>query len=269
MTDEEINESKNNYIVIDPGKRTILQMMQYKNNKTKILTYTSKQRTFEIKTNEFKKKLKNYKIKNKMIELETELSKTCCRTVDIEEFKNYIKKRNDIYDNMELLYEQSKCRRYKWYSFLNKKRSEDNIINNIKKTYGKDVTIFIGDWSNGTTQMKNFKSTPRIGIKRKLKKHFKVYNINEYNTSKMCYKTEKKTENLYIKNYKKTEGDKKEKEQIKLHAVLTYKMENNRTGCINRDKNSCFNMIKIVNEWITNKKRPLYLSIPIIDINPS
>jgi hypothetical protein len=118
MTDEEINESKNNYIVIDPGKRTILQMMQYKNNKTNILTYTSKQRTFEIKTNEFKKKLKNYKIKNKMIELETELSKTCCRTVDIEEFKNYIKKRNGIYDNMELLYEQSKCRRTPFQSSL-------------------------------------------------------------------------------------------------------------------------------------------------------
>ena len=245
-------------------------MMQQKNNKTNILTYTSKQRTFDIKTNEFKKKLKNYKIKNKMIELETELSKTCCRTVDVKEFKNYIKKRNEIYDKMELLYEKSKCRRYKWYSFLNKKRSEDNIINSIKKKYGKDVTIFIGDWSNGTTQMKNFKSTPRIGMKRKLKKHFKVYNINEYNTSKMCYKTEKETENLIIKNYKeKKEGEENRKEQIKLHAVLTYKMENKRTGCINRDKNSCFNMIKIVNEWITNKKRPLYLSRPTNDINPS
>ena len=108
LTDEEINESKDNYIVIDPGKRTILQMMQQKNNKTNILTYTSKQRTFDIKTNKFKKKLKNYKIKNKMIELETELSKTCCRTVDVKEFKNYIKKRNEIYDKMELLYEKSK-----------------------------------------------------------------------------------------------------------------------------------------------------------------
>jgi hypothetical protein len=46
-------------------------------------------------------------------------------------------------------------------------------------------------------------------------------------------------------------------------------MENKRTGCINRDKNSCFNMIKIVNEWITSKKRPLYLSRPTNDINPS
>jgi hypothetical protein len=53
-----------------------------------------------------------------------------------------------------------------------------------------------------------------------------------------------------------------EKEQIKLHVVLTYKMKNKRSGCINRDKNSCFNMIKIVNGWITNKKRPLYLSRP-------
>ena len=84
----------------------------------------------------------------------------------------------------------------------------------------------------------------------------------------MCYKTEKETENLCIKNYKKEiEGDKKRKEKIRLHAVLTYKMENKRTGCINRDKNSCFNMIKIVNEWITNKKRPLYLSKPINDNN--
>ena len=75
------------------------------------------------------------------------------------------------------------------------------------------------------------------------------------------YKTEKETENLIIKNYKeKKEGEENRKEQIKLHSVLTYKMENKRTGCINRDKNSCFNMIKIVNEWIMNKKRPLYLS---------
>ena len=75
----------------------------------------------------------------------------------------------EIYENIVTLYEKSKSRRYKWYSYLNRKRSEDNLMKRIKKEYGIDVSIFIGDWSNGNHQMKHFISTPRIGLKRKLK----------------------------------------------------------------------------------------------------
>ena len=42
----------------------------------------------------------------------------------------------------------------------------------------------------------------------------------------------------------------------KLHSVLTYKMENNRLGCINRDRNAVLNMKKIVKSWLTDKTRP-------------
>jgi len=73
----------------------------------------------------------------------------------------------------------------------------------IKKEYGIDVTIFIGDWSNENYQMKHFTSTPRIGLKRKLKKNFKVYNLDQYRTSKMCYKTKEETKNLKVKIKKK------------------------------------------------------------------
>ena len=174
------------------------------------------------------------------------------------------------------------------------------MINNIKKTYGKDITIFIGDWSEGKTQMKNYESTPRIGIKRKLLKHFKVYNIDEYNTSKKnCY-TEKTNNNLKIKipikckkdkeKIKKSKNILKESKNIleesknilkesknileesknileqicknklfKLHSVLTYKMKNKRIGCINRDVNSCKNMLKIIKSWFDKKERPKYL----------
>ena len=41
-----------------------------------------------------------------------------------------------------------------------------------------------------------------------------------------------------------------------LHSVLTFKMENNRKGCINRDKNACLNMRKIFNYYIETGKRP-------------
>jgi len=41
--------------------------------------------------------------------------------------------------------------------------------------------------------MKHFVSTPQIGLKRKLKKHFKVYNLDEYKTLVMCYKIKEET----------------------------------------------------------------------------
>ena len=40
-----------------------------------------------------------------------------------------------------------------------------------------------------------------------------------------------------------------------IHPVLTYKLEKGK-GCINRDKNSCLNMMKIVRSLIEEKQRP-------------
>src|SRR3989304_3988174 len=113
---------------------------------------------------------------------------------------------------------------------------------------------------------------------------------SKFNTSKLNHKTEEECENLYlwvknrnyvepdIKKISKVEPDKIEinkvelnnketsnykKEQNKkylfkkIHSILTYKMENNRLGCINRDLNSVYNMKKLVNYWFTNKERPI------------
>jgi hypothetical protein len=50
----------------------------------------------------------------------------------------------------------------------------------------------------------------------------------------------------------------KEKRRVrKIHAVLTFKMENSQSGCINRDENAVQNMIKIVNHQISYKTRPI------------
>ena len=42
----------------------------------------------------------------------------------------------------------------------------------------------------------------------------------------------------------------------KIHYVLTYKMENKRMGCINRDKNGCKNIQKVFNSYIQTGERP-------------
>ena len=54
-----------------------------------------------------------------------------------------------------------------------------------------------------------------------------------------------------------------------MHAVLTFKMSNNRMGCINRDLNAVRNFKNIVESLIETKKRPLYLSKEINSVNLS
>ena len=264
LNNKDFNVAYKNYVVIDPGKRDIYKILQRTEKGNKFMSYSYRQRLQEIGKVKMNKQLKKYKNKTDIEKLEKKLIDTCKKSNKIEKFKEYLKVKMEIYENIVTLYEKSKSRRYKWYSYLNRKRSEDNLMKRIKKEYGKDVSIFIGDWSNGNHQMKNFVSTPRIGLKRKLKKHFKVYNLDEYKTSKMCYKTKKETKNLKVKI-----KDKEEKIMIKkLHPVLTYRMENNRIGCLNRDKNSCLNMLNIIETWKLKKEYPTYLKRSISNDNP-
>jgi hypothetical protein len=41
-----------------------------------------------------------------------------------------------------------------------------------------------------------------------------------------------------------------------MHSILTFKMENNRLGCINRDKNGCQNIKKLFNNYINTGTIP-------------
>ena len=162
-------------------------------------------------------------------------------TNDYKKFKKYIKHKNELYEILLFDYKKEIFRKYKWYSHINKKRTEDNLVNNIKKTFGENTTICFGDWSIGK-QMRGCLSTPNLGLKRKLAQHFKVYNLDEFRTSLLNCKTETKNENIYL-------PDKKEILR-KIHSILTYQTENKRMGCINRDENSVNNMIKLVKYYL-------------------
>ncbi len=45
-------------------------------------------------------------------------------------------------------------------------------------------------------------------------------------------------------------------------------MENNQSGCINRDKNAVYNMVKIVNYYLLYKRRPENYCRTTKGINP-
>ena len=91
MTDE--NLKKSNWVVVDPGMRTLMYMKD-KNNK--IFRYTNKRRLRETKRLKYQRLLQNYKDKNKISETENKLKDFNSRICSKDKFKEYVKKKNEL-----------------------------------------------------------------------------------------------------------------------------------------------------------------------------
>jgi hypothetical protein len=138
------------------------------------------------------------------------------------------------------------------HSHLTKVTEREDHITNMKKMNSQlePRIIIMGDWSIGK-QMRHLISTPNIRLKRLLARHFIMYDIDEFRTSCLHYETEERCDNLYLPIM----NGQKQKIQ-KIHSVLTYQMKNNRLGCINRDRNACFNMRKLFKFYMETGGRP-------------
>ena len=114
--------------------------------------------------------------------------------------------------------------------------------------------------------MKGTISTPNIGFKKLLLKRFEMFEINEYNTSKLYNKTFKEQlltlskviegksmiflelENVSVRN---------NKHKKHLHEILTPKEKTERCIFVNRDKNACKNILYIGKYFLKNQSRPI------------
>jgi hypothetical protein len=241
LNEKEKEELKNsNWVVVDPGKKNLVYL---KNKKGTKLRYSNRSHLVKTKRLKYQALLKNYKNKNNILKLEQQLSKFNSKTCDYLKFKTYIKNKNIIVAVLFERYKHKIFRQYKWYGYINRKKAESDLVKNIKKSFGKNVTLVYGDWSIGK-DLRGFISTPNLGLKRKLGEHFKIYSLDEFRTSMLNCKTEEKNDNLYY-------TDKKNKIR-KLHSVLTYQTQSNRLGCINRDLNAVNNMVKLVDHYLNN-----------------
>lgn len=263
---EDLNEYQKDDVIshavyCDPGKRDLFTFMDDDNN---FLQYSNRQRLNETKRLKYQRLLQNYRDKGIISAFESELSDFTSKSCNYETFKAFVKKKNEINDILFFDYSNDKFLQYKWYTYINTQRSNAKLLNTIEKKYAikeKDDTyrklnIVMGDWSI-SKQMQNFISTPNITLKRLLSTRFNVYNIYEYNTSSLSYKTEEKCDNLYLPDKKNISR--------KLHSVLTYKMLNRRSGCINRDKNAVRNMKKLADYYFTYGGRPTNYSPKVVN----
>lgn len=218
-----------------------------------IYVYTNRTRIMETKRLKYQKLTENHKVGDNIKEIENQLGmeELNSKTVNYEKFKKYVSIKTQANDLLLSKYEKEFYRKLKWYSYINTKRSEDNLLNRIEEIYnnenGEKPIIMIGDC--GDNPLSHYISCPNKKLLNKLSERFEVYLVDEYRTSKLNNITECEQENLYLPDfYGKTR---------KIHSILTYEMENKRQGCINRDKNAVYNIKKLVKCYLTNTEIPV------------
>jgi hypothetical protein len=249
--DEKTNILENNHVIgVDPGKKNLVQFIDSldKNNQT-TLRYTAIQRRRELKVETLNKKLRKY--------IKPTANCESSKTNNCDNFIKYVKNIIGLYNSTA--YETSHkniVKNIKFERYCLEKKTTDNFINRIKNTFdnkdGKEITLLYGNWSF-TKQMKNFIPTPGIGLKNKLRKHFKIYNIDEFKTSQICHSCGKKTD--YFVNIK---NPKKNKDNIMIqHSLLRCTNVDNCNKIWSRDINGSLNILKIGLELLNNRDRPI------------
>lgn len=246
LEDDELSILKKKKIVaIDPGKHNLVMMLDENNNK---LRYTACQRRIESLRKKCNKIMGWEKINNYIQEKESVLSSYNCKTVDYNKFKDYIRQKTLLNDDIRDFYERELFRKFKWRTQIYKRKSEDIFLNRIEKTYGKsdDIILSYGNWSCNK-QMKHLMPTMNKGLRKIIEKKFNTVLFDEYKTSMLCCKCHNE-----IKNYKDAEGN-------KIHRLFICKgccdSESKKTVFINRDINACVNILNLSKEWISHKTR--------------
>ena len=246
-----------------------------KYRKTPIFQYTTKQRIHETKSDLFKKKqLIERKRKNIMIngnlisieEIECKLSSFNSSTCIFNEFKTYIKIKLQANSVLIDKYEGKIWRKHKWFGYINRQKSEQQMINNFKKKFGEPskVCILVGDWDERGKAVRGKPSTKGVGMRKIFKRagYKDLYLVNEYNTSCRMYKSGEKmfecrnkrtplalkmlTETKDCNLNNKTKNEEKEFEQINI---------------ISRDLNGSLNILLKGRCILEGKEIPRYMDI--------
>jgi hypothetical protein len=250
LSKEQLDTLKHRNIVgCDPGKRSLVYMMDKNGNK---LQYTAPQRKRESKAKTNQRILLVEKNRNGIIQKETGLSLQNSKSVDYDKFKTYLVEKNKLNKETIEFYKRETWRKMKFRQYSYGKKSIDTFLNRIKETFGENIIIGYGNWSR-STQMKHFMPTMNKGLRKLIHKKYDTITINECNTSKKCCDC-----NNDLEYYKDKEGKKVFRLLVCSNCVSC---ENKKIVFRTRDANSSINIMKLTETWIETQERPLCFQI--------
>ena len=245
--DDKIECSKRMLVGVDPGKNDLIHCsngvvnLVNKSNgkiyrKAEHYKFSQKLRREQIKTDIYLKKIENDKkktrIKGKTVKrIEDQLSKINSASCLWTNVYNYVKTKNQVNNLLLTYYEKEMYRKLNWYNFINKQKSDADIVNRFKKKFGgPDQTVLLfGDFEQ-RKQMKYKQPSKGRSLRKLFRNHeYKVYLVDEFRTS--CRLYEDGEELVNVRN---------------CHSLLGSKILHNRLGINKNNKPDPFmkDMIK-------------------------
>ena len=246
LSKEQLEALKDRNIVgCDPGKHSLVYMMDKKGNK---IEYTASQRKIESYGKRNQRILLQEKKKHKIIEKETRLSIQNSKSVNYDKFKMYLVEKDKLNKETTDFYKKEVWRKMKFRQYSYGKKSIDTFLNKIKETFGENILIGYGNWSR-SSQMKYIMPTMNKGLRKLIHKKYDTITINEFYTSQKCCECRNP-----LKHYKDTKG-------VEIYRLFTcsncVSCENKNVVFRTRDKNSAINILNLTECWINNQTRPV------------
>ncbi len=255
-----IDPNKGNLIYATSGDtKIIIKENGKQTHKTTTFRYTQNQRREETKSKKYakcrEKSKKNHKMKCEGItltvkQIESRLSLLNANSCILENVIKYIKLKNKINSKLFCHYEREIYSKLKWYSYINRQKTDAKMIKNFKRIFGdpKEVVIFFGDWEQ-KKQMKYKEPTKGKSIRQLFRKYgYAVYLVDEFRTSCISYITGDPLEKFKMKDDPRPwKAGKLERKRV-CHGLLRSKiylncqMDGIKNDLVNRDFNASMNI---------------------------
>ncbi|KAJ2544088.1 hypothetical protein IWW35_005434, partial [Coemansia sp. RSA 1878] len=208
--------------------------------------YTRNQQHKETRVTRFKRILEKVKPAD-IAAAERSLGAGSCVKPGLELFKEYLEARAQVADKLTRFYNETYTvhptsthpihkdkpkaevrayplhRKLRLSAYVNQKQADQRLINKLRKEFGPNAVIIIGDWS---APMNRFHEPIRGKSWRELLKRggFEVYLIKEYLTSKTCPNCYGQLSNTrYVPNPRPFRHTKRPK--VKCHGLLSCQSE--------------------------------------------
>jgi hypothetical protein len=228
----------------DPGKDDLMMMIDDAN---KTIRYSRKQRNMESKMRRNNTIMNRMRKKSGIMAIEQKIfDEKVRKTSSIDAYLDYITAYQEFTRRCIGFYQNVLFRKMKMRKYVYTEKSINKLIKTIKTAYGSDCVIGFGDWSlHHTKQMKGKPPTPNIGLRRKLRGHIPIIDVDEFRTSKVCNVCKNEVKNACI-------NDKSIWRLVKCETCCSP----NKQVFMNRDVNAAKNILAITHALINGDPRP-------------
>jgi hypothetical protein len=109
------------------------------------------------------------------------------KTMVFSSFCSYLASVRDFELVLTPFYSDLAHRKMRWNTFVNTQRSESGLIKRMRKTFGKNLTVIIGDWNETGRAMRYQVPTKTKGWRKVFARNrTPCYLLDEYRTSSVC-----------------------------------------------------------------------------------